>query len=259
MGTWSVSTSGENYIMEYSNGFKRSIRKNQVIKSNTYLGEEYSSSQSPNLLLATEIASVRSYFAGKSTIDFTNNGGDAWDIGFKISMDSEQLPSGQTIDDYDIDVYHYVSGVGTQIEQSNRSTDHVVNTSGNGAGVYSVEQAYNVYDNGNYVTSITQQSLYKVDALGNLEAYFKGKGIIVNSVNGLDINVSAVVEQSENYPIEWYSFDGNNAQQLIGTGETVTLTLPSNCIFIIAQAVIDSVFTNDCPQSPYNLSSIIIN
>jgi len=207
----------------------------------------------------TPIYEIESYTAGTSTIDFINNGGDDWDIGFKISMDSEQLPSGQTIDDYDIDVYHYVSGVGTQIEQSNRSTDHVVNTSGNGAGVYSVEQAYNVYDNGNYVTSITQQSLYKVDALGNLEAYFKGKGIIVNSVNGLDINVSAVVEQSENYPIEWYSFDRNNAQQLLGTGETVTLTLPSNCIFIIAQAVIDSVFTNDCPQSPYNLSSIIIN
>ena len=202
---------------------------------------------------------ISSFTAGISTIDFTNNGGDDWDIGFKIAMDSEQLPFGQTIDDYDIDVYHYVSGVGMQIEQSTQSTDHVVNTSGNGAGVYAVEQAYNVYDNGNYVTSITQQSLYKVDALGNLEAYFKGKGIIVNSVNGLDINVSAVVDQSENYPIEWYSFDGNNAPQLIGTGETVTLTLPTNCISIIAQAVIDSVFTNDCPNSPYNLSTIIIN
>lgn len=202
---------------------------------------------------------IQSYTSGTSTIDFTNNGGDDWDIGFKIAMDSEQLPSGQTIDDYDIDVYHYVSGVGTQIEQSTQSTDYIVNTSGNGAGVYAVEQAYNVYDNGNYVTSITQQSLYKVDALGNLEAYFKGKGIIVNSVNGLDINVTEVVDQSENYPIEWYSFDGNNAPQLIGTGETVTLTLPTNCISIIAQAVVDSVFTNDCPNSPYNLSSVIIN
>jgi phosphoribosyl-AMP cyclohydrolase len=205
------------------------------------------------------IYKVESYTAGTSTIDFTNNGGDDWDIGFKIAMDSEQLPIGQTVDDYDIDVYHYVSGIGTQIEQSTQTTDHTVNTSGNGAGVYSVEQAYNVYDNGNYVSSITMQSLYKVDGTGNLLAYFKGKGITVNSVSGLDINVTANVEQSESYPIEWYSFDGNNAPVLIGTGETLTLTLPLNCLFITAQAVIDSVFTNDCPQSPYNLSSFIIN
>jgi hypothetical protein len=202
---------------------------------------------------------IDTFSSGTSTIDFTNNGGDDWDIGFKIAMDSEQLPIGQTVDDYDIDVYHYVSGIGTQIEQSTQTTDHTVNTSGNGAGVYSVEQAYNVYDNGNYVSSITMQSLYKVDGTGNLLAYSKCKGITVNWVSGLYINVTANVEQSESYPIEWYSFDGNNAPVLIGTGETLTLTLPLNCLFIIAQAVIDSVFTNDCPQSPYNLSSFIIN
>ncbi len=55
MGTWSVSTSGENYIMEYSNGFKRSIRKSQVTKTSKGAIVTYASSQSPNLTLAERI------------------------------------------------------------------------------------------------------------------------------------------------------------------------------------------------------------
>ena len=77
MGTWSVSTSGLNYIMEYTNGFKRSIRKNQVTKSNTSLGEEYASSQSPNLVLAYINALIQNYsfsakFSAVSSLDLTS-------------------------------------------------------------------------------------------------------------------------------------------------------------------------------------------
>ena len=76
MGTWSVSTSGENYIMEYSNGFKRSIRRSQVTKTSQGAIVTYASSQSPNLTLAETIYSIQSYsfsakFSAVSSLDLT--------------------------------------------------------------------------------------------------------------------------------------------------------------------------------------------
>ena len=76
MGTWSVSTSGENYIMEYSNGFKRSIRKSQVTKTSQGAIVTYASSQSPNLTLAETNYAIQSYsfsakFSAVSSLDLT--------------------------------------------------------------------------------------------------------------------------------------------------------------------------------------------
>ena len=86
MGTWSVSTSGENYIMEYSNGFKRSIRRSQVTKTSQGAIVTYASSQSPNLTLAETIYAIQSYsfsakFSAVSSLDLTgcfldSNGND---------------------------------------------------------------------------------------------------------------------------------------------------------------------------------------
>ena len=77
MGTWSVSTSGENYIMEYSNGFKRSIRRSQVTKTSQGAIVTYASSQSPNLTLAETNYSIQSYsfsakFSAVSSLDLTD-------------------------------------------------------------------------------------------------------------------------------------------------------------------------------------------
>jgi len=261
MGTWSVSTSGLNYIMEYTNGFKRSIRKNQVTKSNTYLGEEYASSQSPNLVLATILATIKSFSAGTSTIDFTNNGGDDWDIDFKIAITSPQLPSGCTAPNYDVNVHFYVAGSGTAISVTTGETvDKTVNASGNGAGVYHVEQIYNVVNSVPLqVGIIAIQSLFKVDGSGTLLAYFKCNGITVNSVSGLNINVTADVSQSESYPIEWYSYDSSFTPTLIGTGLTANLTLPTDCAYLIAQPILDSVFTVDFPNPSTTISTVTIN
>lgn len=203
---------------------------------------------------------IQSYTAGTSTIDFTNNGGDDWNIGFKIAMTSPQLPSGCTAQNYDVNVHFYVAGSGTAISVTTGETvDKTVNASGNGAGVYHVEQIYNVVNSVPLqVGIIAIQSLFKVDASGTLLAYFKCNGITVNSVSGLVINVTADINQSENYPIEWYSYDSSFNPTLIGTGLTANLTLPTDCAYLIAQPILDSVFTVDFPIQSTNISTVTI-
>lgn len=260
MGKWSVSETGLNYLMEYTNGFKRSIRRSQVTKTSQGAIVTYASSQSPNLTLAETIYSIQSYTAGTSIIDFINNGGDDWDIVFKIAMTSPQLPSGCTAPEYYANVFFYVAGGGTPKNQTLETTDKTINVAGNGAGVYHVEQFYNVFNSvPSQVGIIGIQSLFKVDASGTLLAYFKCNGITVNSVSGLAINVTADVSQSESYPIEWYSYDSSFTPTLIGTGLTISLTLPTDCAYLIAQPVLDSVFTVDFPTQSTTISKVTIN
>ena len=76
MGKWSVSETGLNYLMEYTNGFKRSIRRSQVTKTSQGAIVTYASSQSPNLTLAETIYSIQSYsfsakFSSVSSLDLT--------------------------------------------------------------------------------------------------------------------------------------------------------------------------------------------
>jgi len=77
MGKWSVSETGLNYLMEYTNGFKRSIRRSQVTKTSQGAIVTYASSQSPNLTLAETIYSIQSYsfsakFSAVSSLDLTS-------------------------------------------------------------------------------------------------------------------------------------------------------------------------------------------
>jgi len=203
---------------------------------------------------------IQSYTAGTSSIDFTNNGGDDWDIDFKIAMTSIQLPSGCSAPNYYANVFFYVAGGGTPLNTTLETTDKTVNVVGYGAGVYKVEQIFNVYDSSStQVGIIGIQSLFKVDGSGTLLAYFKCNGVTVNSVNGLDINVTADVSQSENYDIEWYSYDSSFIPTLIGTGLAASVTLPTDCAYLIAQPVLDSVFTVDFSDQSTTISTITIN
>ena len=247
MANWTITEDGLNYVMEYPNGFKRSIRQSQIAKNEKGALLEYASSQNPYRVLASNTYSITSYTAGVSTIGLTNNGGDDWTFDFKIVPDSVQIPAGQTIDSYDANITFYVAGNGTTINQTTETADFSKTTSGNGAGVYYVEQTYNVFELGTQVGVIGIQSIYKVDALGNVEAYYKGKGFTVISTNGLNISVNATVEQTESYPLQWYSYDDTFTPTLIGTGNPISLLLPINCAYLIAQPVLDSVFTNDLP------------
>lgn len=244
MGTWSVSTSGLNYIMEYTNGFKRSIRKNQVTKSNTSLGEEYASSQSPNLVLATILATIKSYTAGTSTIDFTNNGGDDWNIDFKITPDTVQ--STANIVGYQYNITHWLGGVNTAIDSGFKTNDYSYNAVGNGAGVYQIDQTY-IFDNGSF---FRVDSLFKVDSSGTVLAFTSTNGITVNSTNGLDINASAnYTEYGVTYPLQWGSYDAFPSPVFnpIGNTTTINATVPILTIGIGFFPILDSVFTNDFP------------
>lgn len=211
-------------------------------------------------LLAVVFSLIESFTAGTSTITFTNNGGDDWDIDFKIAITSPQLPSGCTAPDYNANIFFYVASSGTPKNQTLETTDKTINVAGNGPGVYHVEQVYNIVNSvPSQVGIIGIQSLFKVDGSGTLLAYFKCNGVTVNSVSGLDINVTADVTQSENYDIEWYSYDSSFNPTLIGSGLTASLTLPTDCAYLIAQPILDSVFTVDFPIPSTTISTVTIN
>lgn len=258
MGAWSVSTSGENYIMEYSNGFKRSIRKSQVTKTSQGAIATYASSQSPNLTLAEIIYSIQSYTAGISTIDFTNNGGDDWDIGFKIDPISTQ-PIGLVIDSYDFNAFFWSAGTDTEIEVDSKTADYTLNTSGNGAGVYQIDQNY-LDSNGDVLFTVLR--FIKVDGSGNILADYEYLGAVVSSVNGLNMTVTAEVNEVNcTNTIQYYAFDEENPTQtlLIGSGLSDTLTLPIWAKFVTSITTLDATFTTDYPASPKALISITIN
>ena len=256
MGTWSVSTSGENYIMEYSNGFKRSIRKSQVTKTSKGAIVTYASSQSPNLTLAETIYSIQSYTAGTSTIDFTNNGGDDWDIAFKITPDTVQ--STANIVGYQYIVNFWNSGVDTALSGGFKTTDFTFNTAGNGAGIYEISQTY-VFDD----SSIFRIAcLYKVNASGVVVAYVSANGVTVNSTNGLTINATAhYTEYGVSYTLFWGSYDNYPPSHIYAMGSTTTINAnaPLDSIGIGFFPILDSVFTNDYAGNTGSVASIVIS
>jgi len=254
MGAWSVSTSGENYIMEYSNGFKRSIRKNQVIKSNTYLGTEYASSQSPNLLLATVTASVRGYSCGESEITFVPDGSNGWDLSVIANPSTVQIPDGETIDSVHVELYLWNGGVRTDIFDNDITVDTTINTGANGAGLYEVLLTYNISDGSTFQVF----GLYVVNATDSILHKYVSNGVTVNSVNGLVMDVSADIDQSGSIVNEWMQSDGG-APTSVGTGDDAVLTLLPTTVILGQEITLDSNFS-DYPNPTYLVGfSVTIN
>ena len=257
MGKWSVSETGLNYLMEYTNGFKRSIRRSQVTKTSQGAIVTYASSQSPNLTLAEIIYSIQSYTAGTSTIDFTNNGGDDWDIGFKITPTTPPQSTANIVG-YQYNVNFWNSGVDTALSGGFKTTDFTFNTAGNGSGVYELSQLYIFDDSSTFYT----YSLFKVNASGTVIAYVKMQGITVNSTSGIDINATANVSQyGVSYPLQWSSFDTYPPTVFnpIGNTTTINVALPIDAIGVGCIAVLDSVFTNDITDNHGMAISLIIS
>ena len=188
------------------------------------------------------LAYISSYTAGTSTIDFTNNGGDDWDISFLATPTT--LQSSANIVQYIYNVEYWVGGVQTIIESGSKTTDYTLNTSGNGACVYNIYQTY-ILDNG---TLFRIDMLIKVDAIGNIIAYIKNFGSTVNSVNGLYINITANNYQfGVSYPIDWYALDNFPPSTLtpIGIGDTINGSLPLTTVGVGYTFVLGSIFTDD--------------
>jgi len=258
MGTWSVSTSGENYIMEYSNGFKRSIRKNQVIKSNTYLGEEYSSSQSPNLLLATVTASVRSYSFGSSVIDFVSDGSNGWNVTALLEPTSfTNIPDGLTVDSTHFDIEFWSSGLQTTIFDNTIATDQTENTGANGAGVYYVAVTYNFSDG----TAFVVYGYYLVDATNSILKSVVISGVTINSVTGLVMDIEAnVVQTNCAVPYAWIGVKTDNSPYVLGSGDSGTFTLqPSTNKIVFLPLLEDDSDFDDYDGDMTSIQTIIIS
>jgi len=253
MGAWTVSETGLIYEMGYTNGFKRAIRKCEIIKSETYIGTEYASSQNPNLVLATKIYNISSFTAGTSTITFTPDGSNGWDVGIIAKPTTVQLPNGQSIDFVNYQIRHYLGGVETLFLNGDLTADDTISTGANGAGVYEVSLAYTLLDG----TYFTVNALFVVDATNIILNELVIRGTYVNSVNGLTMDLSADVVDALSMPLTWKANNGtlNN----IGIGKDAIVTLPLGTTDIGIEVTLDSAFSDYSSPNFISGFSVIIS
>ncbi len=192
-----------------------------IVKCGNIYGNIVFSFISKNEVLVPNL--ISSYTVGTSTIDFINNGGDDWTIGLKLNPDSQQLPIGYSIDSYDYIIDFWNGSGRTPLYGGTAITapTTTLNTSGNGAGTYSMQVIYNA-TNGIDTKTFSIWNLIEVDASGNVVDYVKMDGMTVNSVSGLTMSVTANITQSQSYPITWVT---SPTYAEIGTGVSPTLTL----------------------------------
>jgi len=258
MSSWSVSESGLNYLMEHSNGFKRSIRKSQVTKSNTYLGEEYASSQSPNLVLATVTASIKNYSFGQSIIGFVPDGSDGWNVTALLEPTSfSNLPDGLPVNSVGFNIDFWSGGSDTHIYDNIITTDETQNTGANGAGVYYVHVAYNFSDG----TRFAIYGYYLVDATDTIIKSVVISGVMVNSVNGLVIDIEASVVQTNcSVPYVWIGIKTDNSFYPLGSGDSGVFTLEPLTTDIVFLPLLETdPDFNDYDGDPTTIQTIIIS
>lgn len=164
---------------------------------------------------------IQSYSAGVSIIDFLPDGSNGWDIGIVANPTTVQIPSGVTIDSVDYEITFYQGGSEINAISGNLTADDTINTGANGAGAYKVQLTY-LLSNGSYFTS---SSLIVVNSTDVILHYFKGEGTVVNSVSGMDMDVTASIETTISSPnITWIAYNG--AFSNVGTGINDILSLP---------------------------------
>lgn len=200
-----------------------------------------------NLLYGTAIpVAITSYTAGLSTIDFTNKGGDDWDVDFYITPTSVQIPTGYSIVGFSAHVTFWSNGIATPTGYTNQTTDLTVSQSGLGAGVYQITQIFSV-SNGVDTKSFVIGKLVKVDGVGGIIAQIDAEGITVNSINGLTINATVHINQVGcNYPFQWLALDNTYTPlAVLGSNITQIMVLPTSTTSLGVSLILDSVFTND--------------
>lgn len=235
-------------ILSDADNDPQTIDENILIPGQTYsfrMVDDNNSIKSQLVNITIPInAVIQSYTAGTSIIDFTNNGGDDWTVGFKIAV--SDLPSGYNVVSYDYDVNFIVGGFNTHIDEGNKTADYDANTSGNGAGVYHISCTYNISDG---VTNLSfyMRHLIKVDNSGNVLGAIKNNGVIVNSVNGLTIDYTAfltqigVSGQINVDAVDGTTYDLTNLSHNLND----TVTLPIGTGGFVVYAEIDPTFWSD--------------
>lgn len=199
---------------------------------------------------------INNYTAGTSTIDFTNNGGDDWDISFLATPTTVQ--SSANITGYAYDVNFWSSGVSTSLDGGFKTTNYTYNAVNKGAGVYQVSQTFVFDDNSIFRVA----SLYKVNSIGVVVAFVSTNGVSVNNTNGLIINATAhYTEYGVSYPLIWASYDNYPPSSLnvLGNTTTINANVPIDSIGIGYFPALDSVFTDDYAGNTGSVASIVIS
>jgi len=236
-----TANSQEEYCVLW-NDYSGNYELGYIIPGDTGCEFKFYGNFAPQFLKAYMSSDISSYTAGVSQIDFDNNGGDDWSVGFKIAPVSLQIPSGVTVESIDYDVTFWSGGVDTVLESGNTTSDQVFYENGNGAGVYDLDCMYNMSDGSQF--QITK--LVLVDGSGNILASVEAGGTVVNSVSGLVIDISANITQvGVSYPIEWGASISGGFALLPETGANVVLTLPPTTTILFTVLTLDSTFTND--------------
>lgn len=189
---------------------------------------------------------IQEYYAGISTITFTPDGSNGWDVEF-LTAATLDAPIGVVVSSIDTKVRFYnISGETTLHTGTASATNVQFNTGANGAGIYELRTTYNLSNGDNF--SIIR--LISVDATDNILYEINSLGAVVNSVNGLSIDVSGQLTQvGVNYGVQWVAMDSlGNPLQLLGTTVDAVLALPvatSQVLMIIDLGAEFSLYTGD--------------
>jgi len=196
---------------------------------------------------------IQKFTAGVSTITFTPDGSNGWDVGIIAKPTTVQLPNGQSIDFVNYQIRHYIGGVETLFLNGDLTADDTISTGANGAGVYEVSLAYTLLDG----TYFTVNALFVVDATNIILNELVIRGTYVNSVNGLTMDLSADVVDALNMPLTWKAYNGtlNN----IGTGKDAVVTLPLGTTNIGIEVTLDSAFSDYSSPNFISGFSVIIS
>jgi hypothetical protein len=207
----------------------------QEATSGLGLNKPYLTSNGSSFILGYTKQGVLNYTAGRSTIDFIPDGIGGFDISVKIVPDSVQLPSGVTITDYQFEILFYGSGTG--VYDNIETTDKTVNTGVRGAGVYEVRVTYNCSDGSYFQIG----GLLAVDATSVL-GYYINEGVTVNSINGLVVNATAIINQSETIVPDWAIFDGSSFTP-VASGVTANVVTETDTIAVLFSGTLPALFS----------------
>lgn len=211
----------------------------------------------PDYLKIHYAYSIQSYSFGQSIIDFVPDGSDGWDVTALLEPTSfANIPDGLTVDSTHFDIDFWSSGLQTTIFDNTIATDQTENTGANGAGVYYVAVTYNFSDG----TSFVVYGYYLVDATNTILKSVVVNGITVNSINGLVMDVTLnVVQTNCNFDFIVIGINSDNTNFYIGNRTYGEITVQPLTQYLLFVPNFDSSFASDYDGDPTLTQTIIIS
>ena len=204
------------------------------------------------------IYKVESFTTGTTTITFTSDGSNGWNVTALLEPTSfTNIPDGLTVDSTHFDIEFWSGGSMTTIFDNTIATDQTENTGANGAGVYYVAVTYNFSDG----TAFVVYGYYLVDATDTILKSVVISGVTVNSVTGLVMDIEAnVVQTNCAVPYAWIGVKTDNSLYLLGTGDSGTFTLQPTTNKIVFWPLLENdPDFDDYDGDPTSIQTIIIS